>query len=158
MVSPSDLRGAAQRLRNQLPQRQHNKPPAETGQRLATIARSNDEELRVNWCEYEGKPYLSLHLWNRDRDGQWWPDGKRGMSVRIRELPDLAEAIAEALGLAAESLNRSRPGGRPSHAQPSPRVDPQRQRSDARGAAPQPPWAIGQAEAFDEFQEGADSH
>ena len=74
--------------------------PAENGRRIGTIERSADEQIRVNWSEFEGKPFVSLRLWRRGDDGGWWPDGKRGMSVRIRELPDLAAAIAEALDLA----------------------------------------------------------
>ena len=37
----------------------------------------------------------------RDEQGGWWPD-KRGIAIRVRELPDLAEALAAALDLAAE--------------------------------------------------------
>ena len=60
----------------------------------------------MSWCTYEGRPYLSLRLWTRDDRGGWWPDSKKGITVRIRELADVAEAIAEALDLAG---GRARP-------------------------------------------------
>jgi hypothetical protein len=105
-----DLREKARRLRSAIPERRTATPPPENGRRLATCQRGPDEELRVNWADYEGRPYLSLRLWTRDDHGQWWPDGKRGMAVRIRELPDVATAIAEALDL-AEAHQRQRPHG-----------------------------------------------
>jgi hypothetical protein len=100
MSKANDLRNRAERFRRQLPERRRATPPAENGRRLGTIKRSADEQIRVNWSEYEGRPFVSFRMWKRSDDGQWWPDGKRGMSVRIRELPDLAAAIAEALDLA----------------------------------------------------------
>src|SRR5207248_540653 len=88
-------------------------PPQENGRRLATIGRSKDEELRVNWSEYEGKPYLSIRLWTRDDSGGWWPSKTVGCTVRLRELPDVADAIAEALGLAEEHQSNRGPAPRP---------------------------------------------
>jgi hypothetical protein len=109
----SDLRTKAQSLRAAMPERNRPKPPPENGRLLANIPRSNDEELHVCWCEYEGKPYLSLRIWERSRDGSLWPSKTKGMSVRIRELPEFAEALAEALEL-AESEVSSRRQQRPS--------------------------------------------
>jgi hypothetical protein len=43
-----DLRGRAEALRAQFPERHQATPPAENGQRLATCQRSDDEELRIN--------------------------------------------------------------------------------------------------------------
>ena len=101
MTDSNDLRDRAERFRQQLPERRSATPPTENGRRIGTIERSADEQIRVNWSEFEGKPFVSLRLWKRELDdGGWWPDGKRGMSVRIREFPDLAAAIAEALDLA----------------------------------------------------------
>ena len=94
-----------------------------------TIARSADEEIRVNWAEYEGKPYVSVRLWNRDRDnGTWWPDAKKGMSIRLRELADFAEAIAEALDLAGEHQGRRQPDGTPRRGPPRPSASGPRER------------------------------
>lgn len=106
MTNTSDLRDRAARVRDQLPPRRQAVPPVENGRRIGTIDRSDTEQIRVNWSEFEGKPYVSLRLWKKDDQGQWWPDGKRGMSVRIRELPDLVDALAEALDLAEAEQRR----------------------------------------------------
>ena len=98
-ATPQNLRDRASRLREQLPPRRSATPPQENGRRIATIERSDTEQIWINLCQYEGKPYVSVRLWKRNDQGQWWPDGKRGMSWRIRELPDIAEAVAELLDL-----------------------------------------------------------
>jgi hypothetical protein len=91
---------------------------ARTRRRLATITRSKDEELRVNWSEYEGKPYLSIRLWTRDDAGGWWPSKTVGCTIRLRELADVAEALAEAMDL-AEAYHRDRPRPAPQQRQPT---------------------------------------
>ena len=144
MSDANDLRERARKLREELPPRRSATPPTENGRRIGTIERSADEQIRVNWSEFEGKPFVSLRLWKRGDDGRWWPDGKRGMSVRIRELPDLAAAIAEALDLAEANQRhwREQQASRPAPPMPGRRVmDP----------ATLPP-ANG-SEAFDEFAE-----
>lgn len=77
--------------------------PQERGERLVTLARSAFEELRVTWDEFKGHPYLSLRVWTRGTDGQWWPDRARGCSIRIRELEAFAAAIDTAIERAAAS-------------------------------------------------------
>jgi hypothetical protein len=114
--STSDLRDRAQSLRGRLPERRQSSPPPEHGRRLATIPRpKDDEELRINWCEYEGHPYLSVRFWCRGDDGQFWPDKHRGFSIRVRELADFADAIAEALDEAKAHLG-SQPQRQPQRA------------------------------------------
>jgi hypothetical protein len=143
MSNADDLRNRGERFRHQLPARRTATPPTENGRRIGTIERSADEQIRVNWSEFEGKPFVSLRLWKRGDDGSWWPDGKRGMSVRIRELPDLAAAIAEALDLAEASQRqwREQQANRPPAPMPGRRqIDP----------ATLPPPST---EAFDEFSE-----
>jgi hypothetical protein len=76
----------------------------ENGKRIGTITREEDTDSKVNWFEYEGKHYLNLRLRKRGDDGQWSPDPKTGISIRIRELPDLAAAIAQAFDLAESAL------------------------------------------------------
>lgn len=103
----TDLRSKAQSFRQRLPDRRGAQPPPEQGRRLVTLPRPKDDaEIRLNWCEYEGNPYLGIRVWTKGADGQYWPDKHRGFSVRLRELPDVAEAIAEALELADEHLAR----------------------------------------------------
>lgn len=108
-ADPADLRHRAATLRAALPPRQGRTPPEDRGRRLATLARGPMEELRVTWAEYEGRPYLSLRVWTRDDNGGWWPDKTRGMTVRVRELPDVAEAFAAALDLAREAVTGDAP-------------------------------------------------
>jgi hypothetical protein len=118
MSAPNALRSQAQRLRGALPPRRQATPPAEQGRRLATIPRPKDDaEIRLNWCEYDGHPYLSIRVWVKDDAGEWWPDKHRGFSVRLRELPDVADAIAQAAELAADHLE-GRQGGIDRHAPP----------------------------------------
>jgi hypothetical protein len=116
MISSSDLLQRAKRLRELIPPRQTATPPQENGRRIGVIKRSANEQIRVNWATYEGSPYVAVRLWTRNDQGQWWPD-KKGMSVRLRELPELAEAIAAALDLAQEEQQR-RDGRQPSRPMP----------------------------------------
>ena len=125
MTTATDLREGAQgfRARNLEPRR--STPPEEQGRRLATLKRPKDRaEIRLTWCEYEGHPYLNIRVWAEDHDGQLWPQKERGFSIRLRELPDVAEAIAEALALADQHLaNRPRSGGGRRESVPAPGTD-----------------------------------
>jgi hypothetical protein len=100
MSTGHDLRNRAERLRQTIPQSAA--PPEENGPRLATIPRDDNTEIRVNWSSYEGKPFVSLRLWTRNERGEWWPDRARGMSIRVKELPDLVDGIAAALDMAEQ--------------------------------------------------------
>lgn len=86
------LRDAAAALRAQQPGRANRPAPVDRGKRLATIQRGDGEEVRVTWDEYEGRPFLSIRAW---RNG--YPDPKRGVTIRLRELADFADGIALAL-------------------------------------------------------------
>lgn len=122
MHAATDLRQRAQSFRSRLPERRTATPPPEQGRRLAMIPRpKDDEEIRISWAEYEGHPYLAIRFWRKGDDGQFWPDKHRGFSVRLRELPDVAEAIGEALELADRHLaERSRQPARSAPARPQP--------------------------------------
>jgi len=91
----NSLRERAAGLRQALGPPRERRAPVETGKRLATVQRDENTELRVVWDEYEGKPYLALRIWER-RDGAWYPTQK-GVTVRLRELPSVADGIAAAL-------------------------------------------------------------
>lgn len=108
---PDDLRDRAARLRASLPgERPRASPPQDTGRRLATLPREERgqrAELRVSWAEYEGRPYVSLRVWTFDDVGAAWPT-KVGVTVRLRELPAVAEALAEALELAERHAGERR--------------------------------------------------
>lgn len=101
MSDSDDLRNRAENLRQAMPGRQSGTPPQENGKRLGTINRSETEQIRINWSEYDGHPFLSIRMWKRYDDGTWWPD-KRGIAIRVRELPDLVVAMAEAVDLAQD--------------------------------------------------------
>jgi hypothetical protein len=136
MSDSNDLRNRAQHLRDSAPPRRSTGPPRENGERLAKIDRSETEQIRINWSEYEGKQFLAIRMWKRGDDGQFWPDPKRGISIRVRELADLADGIAAAINLASES-----PQGTPRARLQAPRSDP------AAWRDPRPQ----QGNGFDEF-------
>lgn len=75
--------------------------PQENGVRLATMKRGDDEELRVNWSEYNGKNFLSVRVWSRSGEA-WFPMKEKGVTIRLHELGDFAEGVGRALDLAAE--------------------------------------------------------
>ena len=102
-MTPNDLRGRAALMRSQLPPPPTGGgPPQDLGHRLLTLPRGQDEELRLSLDAYEGRPFLNVRIWTRDADRRgWWPS-KRGVTFKLRELADVAEALAEALDLMAE--------------------------------------------------------
>ena len=55
----------------------------------------------MSWASYEGQPFLNVRLWSPNARGERWPDPKRGISVRVRELGDFATAVGAALEPAA---------------------------------------------------------
>jgi hypothetical protein len=147
---------------------QHYRPdpqhgPVEHGQRLATFVRGRhgEEQLRVNLCEYEGHPYVSIRLWTKGQDGSWWPT-KKGTSVRMAECSELAEVLAnvarqhESARLAGPDRRQdplpgargsSRWGGRqPQRSLPAPRDSAG---SDDRHADQGPPFEPGRFTEFD---------
>lgn len=73
------------------------RPPAEdpAAHRLATFSRGDGEELRVELAEYEGRPFVSLRLWFRGSLGAWHPT-RKGVSLRLVELPKVVEALGDA--------------------------------------------------------------
>ena len=88
------------------------RPPAETGRRILALPRKgrdgSEDELRVSLDAFEGHPYISIRLWMLDRrSGAWWPT-KKGLSIRMREAGDVADAIREALRLADAEEGRPR--------------------------------------------------
>lgn len=73
----------------------------DTSTRLATLPRSDSEEMRVEWSEYKGHHFFSLRVWNKGSDGQWRPVKAKGCTVKRRELSALSDAVEQALALAA---------------------------------------------------------
>ncbi len=77
-------------------------PPEDHGERLATVPRGEGVELRVAWCLYEGKPYVSVRQWERSGDGSYWPTKGKGITVKVRELGAVVEALVTAMDKADE--------------------------------------------------------
>ena len=109
----SDLKRKAQELRSTLPKNGHGTPPEDSGTRLATFQRP-EGELRFTWNVYEGKPYLRLQLWNRSDDGSLWPVKGQGLSIKVKELPDLADGVQTALDMALREAQTHPPATRSS--------------------------------------------
>jgi hypothetical protein len=95
-MSQRDLKGKSALLREAMPREKAREAPKEEGKRLGVLRRDG-EELRIVWSEYEGRPYLSLRIWTKGTNGAFYPDKARGFTVRLRELPDFADAIQGAL-------------------------------------------------------------
>ena len=60
---------------------------------IATLPRGDGVELRIELAEYKGHRYVGLRQWNKSVDGEWRPDGKRGLSIKLRELGDVIRAL-----------------------------------------------------------------
>jgi hypothetical protein len=82
--------------------------PRENGDRLVTFERHGGEELRVSLAEFNGHPFVSLRVWAPGQDGQLWPVRGKGISVKLREVAGLAEALAAVAG----QLGDGTPNGR----------------------------------------------
>lgn len=82
-------------------------PPIPTGQELARILRpkhdGGDDVLRIALDSFEGHPYVAIRVFNRDRDGNLWPVRNKGLSVRVGELAQVAEALRRAERIADAS-------------------------------------------------------
>lgn len=70
--------------------------PVPSGQLVKTFVRNDHEELSLTVDEYRDHKYLNLRLWAKLSDGQWWPT-KKGVTVRLTEARELAEAIVSAM-------------------------------------------------------------
>lgn len=125
--------------------------PVEQGQRLAAIPRNRgDEELRIDLSEFNGRPYVSLRVWGKDQQGQWWPVKGKGLSVRLHEIEETIFALERARATVEQ--------GSPPDDSPSPPADPgrpqyveRRRRPPAREYRPEAPAAQGGGLPFDEF-------
>lgn len=132
--------------------------PQESGQRLATFPRPrNGEELRVTLEEYNGHPFLSLRVWAPGTGGQLWPVRGKGLSIRIREVAELAEVLARVAedlangSLVAPARHHSETRHHPGHAPASP--SPAAHHRPAAGRPAEMPRRP-PAEPFDEFADG----
>ncbi len=63
---------------------------------LATIERSDTEQLQISVSEYRGKSYLNMRIFYTTDDGATWLPTKKGVTFSPDQLDLLTEAIEEA--------------------------------------------------------------
>lgn len=80
------------------PKPQAPRAPIDPGKILVACNRQDGTVLRVALKEYEGRPFLDLRVWNPGElgTGQLLPS-KKGVSLKVRELPDVVEALMTAM-------------------------------------------------------------
>ena len=63
---------------------------------LATIERSDTEQLQISVSEYKGRSYLNMRIFYTTDDGATWLPTKKGVTFTPDQLDLLSEAIEEA--------------------------------------------------------------
>jgi len=63
---------------------------------LATIERSDTEQLQISVSEYRGKSYLNMRIYYTTDEGATWLPTKKGVTFSPDQLDLLSEAIEEA--------------------------------------------------------------
>lgn len=126
MGTMTDLRSKAAELRGMRPS--SSQPAPDKGEILARCTREDGTELLVAWREFDGHNYMDIRIWRGD-----WPIKGKGISIRLKEIADLAEGVAVAVDRTMDSQRawlqsrgegQGRGGGhssRPSQARPSER-------------------------------------
>src|SRR5437870_3816671 len=56
------------------------------------------ERLQIAVKEYSGRKYVVLRIWWQNREGVWLP-GKKGITVRAKEIADVQRVLADAARL-----------------------------------------------------------
>lgn len=81
-------------------ERFNGEPLTDDGVKVATLQRGPNRELRIRWREFKGHHFLDLREWSvNPRNSQWWPEKGKGITIKARELADLATAVSEAIAL-----------------------------------------------------------
>ena len=62
---------------------------------LATIERTDTEQLQISISEYKGKSYLNMRIFYTTDDGATWLPTKKGVTFTPEQLDLLEEAIQE---------------------------------------------------------------
>ena len=63
---------------------------------LATIQRTDTEQLQISVSEYRGKSYFNLRIFYTTDDGATWLPTKKGVTFAPDQLDILTDAIEEA--------------------------------------------------------------
>ena len=63
---------------------------------LATIERSDTEQLQISVSEYKGRSYLNMRIFYTTDEGATWLPTKKGVTFAPDQLDVLTDAIEEA--------------------------------------------------------------
>ena len=63
---------------------------------LATIERSDTEQLQISISEYKGRSYLNMRIFYTTDDGATWLPTKKGVTFAPEQIDLLEETIKEA--------------------------------------------------------------
>lgn len=66
------------------------------GKILATIERTDTEQLQISVSEYKGKSYLNMRIFYTTDEGNTWLPTKKGVTFSPEQIDILTEAIEEA--------------------------------------------------------------
>ena len=69
---------------------------------LATIQRSDTEQLQISVSEFKGKSYFNLRIFYTTDEGATWIPTKKGVTFAPDQLDILEEAIQEAKAIFME--------------------------------------------------------
>lgn len=69
---------------------------------LATIDRTDTEQLQISVSEYRGKSYFNLRIYYTTDEGATWLPTKKGVTFAPEQLDVLSDAIEEAKQLFME--------------------------------------------------------
>jgi hypothetical protein len=69
---------------------------ADEGKMLATISRSDTEQLQIAVKEFKGRKYLDLRIFYTTDNGETWLPTKKGVTCSPDNLETLKTAIEEA--------------------------------------------------------------
>ncbi len=75
--------------------------PPDPGELLAEVDRPDGTRLRVAWRTLEGRPFVTVAVWEPGAHGGWWPVKGKQVTVRVGELGPVLEALI----LAAEKAS-----------------------------------------------------
>lgn len=71
--------------------------PTDDGEKLATLSRGPDKELRIRAKEFKGHQFIDVREWSRKAaDQDWWPVKGRGVTIKMRELEQVIAALEAA--------------------------------------------------------------
>jgi hypothetical protein len=82
--------------------------PVDEGVVLVTLSRGPDLELRIRAKAFKGHRFIDVREWSRKAaDQAWWPVRGRGVSIKVRELAQVIEALQAALRLPPSAGDQS---------------------------------------------------